>query len=182
MLLFKKLGRACARKKRKEWWLITQIAREKLRKCLISSMPLCPFCTPNTIQRQVIFETPLEWVLYNIRQANPGRCLVVPKRHVTHLRALDAQEAASLFVTVQRVSGILQSYLQPDGINYGFNEGRVAGQMVEHFHFHILPRFADDSHPKHHLFHAPPDAKKDLNNDELEKRVAEFRDVFEQQG
>jgi len=35
-----------------------------------------------------------------------------------------------------------------DGFNLGFNNGKAAGQIVDHAHFHIIPRFNEDNlHP-----------------------------------
>jgi diadenosine tetraphosphate (Ap4A) HIT family hydrolase len=32
----------------------------------------------------------------------------------------------------------------PDGYNIGVNEGRAAGQSIDHLHFHIIPRYLGD--------------------------------------
>jgi histidine triad (HIT) family protein len=141
-------------------------------------MQNCPFCDEGVIRRQKIFETETEYVLYNIRKTNRGRCVVVPKRHVGNLRELSEEEQASLIKTVSMVSVRLKDYLHPSGINYGFNEGEIAGQVVPHFHFHILPRFQDDPIMKHHLFHGDPKLKTDLGDAELQVLVDEFRNVF----
>ncbi len=141
----------------------------------------CPFCDEKVIKNQKLWETDTEYVFYNIRKTNRGRCLVVPKRHVENIRELNAGEVSSLFQTVQTASKVLSKYLKPDGINYGFNEGRYVGQMVNHFHFHILPRFKNDPVLKYHLFHGDPKHKNDLNPKELNKLVTEFREVFNNQ-
>lgn len=138
----------------------------------------CPFCNPRIIEKQKIFETDSEYVFYNIRKGNKGRCLVVPKRHVENIRNLSKKEIDGLFKTVQNVSKIISDYLKPDGINYGFNEGKRAGQMVSHFHVHILPRFGADLMPEYHLFHEDPRNDIDLSSEELDKLVSEFKKIF----
>jgi histidine triad (HIT) family protein len=138
----------------------------------------CPFCNKDVIHNQKLWETDTEYVFYNIRKTNRGRCLVVPKRHVENIRELTGKEAGSLFQTIQSVSQVLSEYLKPVGINYGFNEGQYAGQMISHFHFHILPRFENDPVLKYHLFHGDPQNKSDLTQNELDKLVTEFRKIF----
>lgn len=138
----------------------------------------CPFCNNEIIEKQKIYETDSEYVLYNIRPANKGQCIVVPKRHVQNIRELSESEAGSLFKTVRSVSVILEEYLHPDAFNYGFNEGIYSGQTVEHLHFHIMPRFKGDTLPEFHLFHRDPKTKKDLSDDELKPSVQEFRKIF----
>jgi histidine triad (HIT) family protein len=142
-------------------------------------MENCPFCIPEVIKRQKLFETESEYVLYNLRKTNRGRCLVVPKRHVGNIRELSDSELASLIKTVSIVSGRLKDYLNPAGINYGFNEGEIAGQVVPHFHFHILPRFNDDKVLQYHLFHGDPKTKGDWDETELSNLVSEFKKIFE---
>ncbi|MDE1865921.1 MAG: HIT family protein [Candidatus Micrarchaeota archaeon] len=33
---------------------------------------------------------------------------------------------------------------KPDGYNFGINEGRAAGRMIDHVHFHLIPRYLGD--------------------------------------
>ena len=138
----------------------------------------CPFCTPAVYEKQLLFETPTERVLCNIRPATLGQCLVVPKMHVSTLRELSDDQMRSFFATVREVASVLQGSLQPVGFNYGCNEGPYAGQSVEHFHFHILPRYKDDRVPEFHLFHRHPDTKRDLNDEELTSLTVHLRTFF----
>jgi len=138
----------------------------------------CPFCDEGVIERQRIYETHREYVLHNIRPAARGQCLVVPKKHVLTLHDLSERELASIMVTVGQAAAVLKEYLNPIGMNYGANEGEWAGQSVEHFHFHILPRFRDDCIQEYHLFHRDPQTKRNLSLDELEPRVKELRKLF----
>lgn len=138
----------------------------------------CPFCDERVIKRQLVYETEREYVLHNLRPATKGQCLVVPKRHVSTIRNLTSVELASLIDTVHYASTKLTESLQPLGMNYGANEGKWAGQSVRHFHFHIMPRYADDGIPEYHLFHRDPRTKMDLTEIELEPLVLELRKVF----
>jgi len=141
----------------------------------------CPFCDKDNIDKHKIFETKTEYVLYNIRKSNKGRCLVIPKRHVSSIRDLTDKEAESLFKTVKYVSKRLNKYLKPQGFNYGFNEGKIAGQEVDHFHFHILPRFQNDNryHPRFHIFHSHLKQKKNWSEKKHQSLVREFRQLFQ---
>ena len=138
----------------------------------------CPFCDKEIMKKQKIFETDLEYVIYNIRPANKGQCLVVPKRHVENVRELDNQEVASLFRTVKLVSTKLKNYLNCEGFNYGFNEGSLSGQTVPHLHFHILPRIDGDNISEFHFFHRDPKTKRNLSDEEIEPYISEFKKIF----
>ena len=140
----------------------------------------CPFCDQKVIEVQTIYESENVRVIYNIRPANKGQCVVVPKRHVTNIRELTRNELIDLISAVQLVSQKYNEYLNPIGLNSGFNEGSYAGQMVEHFHFHIMPRTEGDKDrlPEYHLFHRDPKTKKDLSIDELGPFIDEMKNLF----
>ncbi len=141
----------------------------------------CPFCNQNIINKQKIYESENFWVLYNFRPANKGQCLIVSKRHVNSLKELSDEELGEMIQLVKRISLKLEEYLKPIGFNYGFNEGLYSGQAIEHFHFHILPRFEEDKEqrlPKYHLFHRDPATKRNLTDEEIAPFVEEFRRVF----
>ena len=46
---------------------------------------------------------------------------------------------------------------KPDAYNYGINDGKAAGRTVNHFHFHIIPRYQGDMNdPRGGVGHAIP--------------------------
>jgi len=138
----------------------------------------CVFCNKAILERQKLYETNTECVLYNIRKSNRGRCVVVPKRHVSSIRELSDKEIASFFQTVRLVASKLSEYLKPAGINYGLNEGEKAGQTIEHLHFHIIPRFKDDKLPEFHIFHGNPKIKQNWPEEKYLSLVKEFEKLF----
>jgi len=140
----------------------------------------CPFCDPEIIKSQTLYENKTVRVIHNIRPVNKGQCIVVPKRHVTNIRELNKQELVDLITTVQMVSQKYQEYLNPVGFNYGFNEGHYSGQRVGHFHFHIIPRIEGDKSklPEYHLFHRDLKTVKDLSTEQLKPLVDEIKTLF----
>jgi len=139
----------------------------------------CPFCDPQIIEDQQVYENATERVILNIRPAkNLGRCSVVPKRHVSNIREFTEEEAASFLKTVKLVAEKINLEFRPLGFNYGLNEGAVAGQTVEHLHFHIVPRYKNDGIPEYHLFHRDPKEKTNLSSDELLPIVEKLRRLF----
>ncbi len=73
-----------------------------------------------------------------------GHALVVPRRHVADLFALDAEEQAAVWRLVAEVRALLAATRAPDGFNVGVNVGAAAGQTVAHAHVHVIPRYAGD--------------------------------------
>lgn len=74
-----------------------------------------------------------------------GHLLVAPVRHVACITELSDEENCTLALTVKKSAAILQTHLQPDGINIGCNIGEAAGAgIADHLHIHIVPRWAGD--------------------------------------
>jgi histidine triad (HIT) family protein len=140
----------------------------------------CPFCDPEVIETQAIFERGSVRVIYNRSPVNKGQCMVVPKRHVTNIRELNQKELIDLITTVQLVSQKYQESMKLEGFNYGFNEGHYSGQRVDHFHFHIMPRVEGDKEKlsDYHLFHRKPETKVTLASDEMRPVVNEMKNLF----
>ena len=87
-----------------------------------------------------IFETDTEFSFLDIMPSAKGHTLVIPKLEVTRLEELPKPEAISLMCTLQQVANAVSKAF--DGIDYNLvlNNGANAGQVVEHLHFHIIPR------------------------------------------
>ena len=71
----------------------------------------------------------------------PGSCRVILKRHAAEMSDLDAGEARHLMDVVLATERALRKALQPDKINLA-----SLGNMVPHLHWHVVPRWRDDSH------------------------------------
>ena len=73
--------------------------------------------------------------------AFPGFCRVVWQRHVAELSDLTAAERQHLLAVVNAVEGVVRALLRPDKINLA-----SLGNVVPHLHWHVIPRWRDDSH------------------------------------
>ncbi|MCB9556083.1 MAG: HIT domain-containing protein [Deltaproteobacteria bacterium] len=86
------------------------------------------------------------FVIMNRYPYNNGHLMVVPRRHVAELSALDAADYRVLCELLRRTSAALAKVMQPDGINLGMNLGRSAGAgIADHCHFHLVPRWNGDT-------------------------------------
>lgn len=73
-----------------------------------------------------------------------GHTLILPKRHAAHIFDLNENECLHLMPVAQKVAAALQKVLKFDGLNLLQNNGPTAGQEVNHFHLHLIPRFEND--------------------------------------
>ncbi len=93
---------------------------------------------------RVILETANCLAFYDAYPVSRGHALVVPRRLVPSIFELAALMQAELWDTVRRVREVLDKRFSPDGFNVGVNDGRAAGQTVEHAHIHVIPRYRGD--------------------------------------
>lgn len=73
--------------------------------------------------------------------AFPGFCRVIWQAHVREMSDLPAIERRHLLDVVNAVEAALRTLLRPDKINLA-----SLGNVVSHLHWHVIPRWADDSH------------------------------------
>ncbi|MFH1750231.1 MAG: HIT family protein [Candidatus Micrarchaeota archaeon] len=106
----------------------------------------CLFC--NIVSGKVpcakVSEDDAHLAFLDIFPANKGHTLVIPKKHYAHFSQIHDGEVGAYIEFVQKVAAAVKKSLNSEGINIFLNEGEVAGQLIMHAHFHILPRFKDD--------------------------------------
>ena len=106
----------------------------------------------------------------DIGPLNKGHALIVTKEHYETLLDVPDDVLKDLIVGAKKVARALSSALGIDGFNVLMNNKKVAGQLVPHAHFHIIPRFDGDGikwkwKPKKY-------AGKEL--DEFKDKIAKF--------
>ncbi|NLB65868.1 MAG: HIT family protein [Lentisphaerae bacterium] len=75
-----------------------------------------------------------------------GHTLVIPKLHVPLLADTPDDILAKVIRVVRRVARAQQNGLGAEGVNIHQSNGSVAGQVVPHLHFHVIPRYQTDGH------------------------------------
>ena len=91
-----------------------------------------------------IYEDDLTFAFLDINPASRGHTLVICKEELPGLLDLSPELLAAVTRTTQIVTRALVETLQPDGFNLIQNNGKAAGQVVFHFHVHIIPRWEGD--------------------------------------
>ncbi len=93
------------------------------------------------VERLVALDTGSFIVSLNLYPYNPGHLILFPRRHVTDIRELAAEERRELDGLVDICLGALDETHKPSGYNIGYNMGLVAGASIDHLHLHIIPRY-----------------------------------------
>lgn len=92
--------------------------------------------------------THLSFAIVNLKPLLPGHVLVSPRRNVPRFNDLSAAEVQDMFLTVQRVSRMVERVFAASSLNIAIQDGEDAGQSVPHVHAHIIPRKKDDLEEK----------------------------------
>lgn len=107
---------------------------------------MCIFCRiiSGDIPSYRVYEDNKHLAFLDINPVSAGHTLVVPKQHYDNIEAIPAEELGELMAAVQKVGALLKDKLAIAGYNVNENNDPVAGQVVAHLHFHIVPRQEGD--------------------------------------
>ncbi|CCC07067.1 hypothetical protein SMACR_01091 [Sordaria macrospora] len=127
------------------------------------TQPNCPFChisstfppyspvspptpfPPSTStsphpQTFLLLSTPLLVAFLDIMPLSPGHLLLCPRRHAAKLTDVFSDEAAELGRYLRILSEAVTRATGIKDWNVVQNNGAAAAQVVEHMHFHVIPR------------------------------------------
>lgn len=108
----------------------------------------CLFC--RIIAKQIpcfkVYEDEDSLAFLDIKPVNPGHTLVVPKKHYDDFLAIPKEETEKMMRVMKKIAPAVLAGVKAQGFNLNLNNGRAAGQLISHLHWHIVPRFAGDGH------------------------------------
>jgi ATP adenylyltransferase len=118
---------------------------------LIVASSGCVFCailnsSASDEENFILHRAEHNFVILNIYPYISGHLMVIPYAHLADLDQADKKITDELIDLAKHCQTALREVYQPDGFNLGMNFGKAAGAGVaEHFHLHILPRWAGDA-------------------------------------
>ena len=101
----------------------------------------CPFCriASGESAASIVYEDENVLAFMDLSPATVGHTLVVPCEHWENIYEVPEETLTKLIAVVKRVSVAVKKTFDADGIMVIQNNGRAAGQMVFHLHFHVIP-------------------------------------------
>ena len=108
---------------------------------MVERVPGCVFC--ETAGGRVVFEDPRLRVVV-ADEPFAGFCRVIWNAHVREMTDLAPVDRMHLMSIVFAVEAALRALLAPSKVNLA-----SLGNQVPHVHWHVIPRYADDSHYPH---------------------------------
>ena len=106
----------------------------------------CIFCKMVAGQIPVtkIFEDEIILSFLDIGPISDGHTLVIPKQHFEKLHECPSELLGQVFTRIGKIAGAVAAAMNSDAYNLLCNNGRAAGQLIKHLHFHIVPRKTGD--------------------------------------
>lgn len=107
---------------------------------------VCIFCkiAKGKISAKKIYENKNFFSIPDVNPRTNGHSLIISKKHFKTILDLPDNLAPELLDCIKNTSRKLLREKNAKGFNIINNNFEVAGQIVEHIHFHILPRKKGD--------------------------------------
>ena len=107
----------------------------------------CIFCKilNGDIPSNKVFENDNFIAILDAFPANEGHTLVIPKKHFENIFEIDEETLKEGYAIAKRIASSIKKSLNMENINILQNNGVLAGQTVNHFHIHVIPRLENDT-------------------------------------
>ncbi|MDE6583569.1 MAG: HIT domain-containing protein, partial [Clostridia bacterium] len=108
----------------------------------------CIFCkiVSGEIPSYKIYEDDFCLAFLDISNDVYGHTLVIPKKHYDCMMTCDNTTLSRIIETCKKIGNYYVKEKGFEGFNILNNTGKVAGQSVQHVHFHVLPRKENDGY------------------------------------
>lgn len=106
----------------------------------------CIFCKiiNKEIPTDFIYEDEQGVAFLDIHPGNPGHLLVVPKHHVVGFLDATTEDLLACLMILKKIAAVLPQAYNSTAFNIVQNNGADAGQIVQHLHWHLIPRYPLD--------------------------------------
>lgn len=106
----------------------------------------CIFCkiVKGEIPAQKVYEDSSRLVFLDIAPMNYGHLLIIPKEHYKNFFETPDEVLADLIKLSKKMAKAMCKALGTDSFYLRINTNKAAGQLVDHLHFHLIPRFIED--------------------------------------
>ncbi len=109
-------------------------------------MQECIFC--KIIRGEIpcfkVYEDDKVLAFEDINPISKGHTLVIPKRHAENIWEIPEQDLMAIHRAAKRIAGAIKKVLNPVGIACLQLNGSGVGQVVMHYHLHLIPRSSDE--------------------------------------
>lgn len=107
----------------------------------------CVFCkiVRGDLPSFKVYEDEKTLAFLDIHPVNPGHTLVIPKAENTrNIFDVSSEDWIATTEVARKIAHAVEKAVDADGVNIMMNNRSNAGQVVDHPHVHVIPRFKGD--------------------------------------
>jgi histidine triad (HIT) family protein len=103
----------------------------------------CIFCkiAAGEIPGVKVYEDQETLAFMDINPRSDGHCLIIPKKHYPTIFDIPEKDLLQVIRTSKTVAMAIREALRPEGMVIYQLNGKVARQLVDHFHVHLVPQW-----------------------------------------
>ncbi len=133
----------------------------------------CIFCkiSEGRLPSSKVYESDTLYAFLDLNPCHKGHTLIIPRQHCRDIFEVDPAIGGDVLRAMKDIAAALKKVTGCTGVNVLQNNGRDAGQMVDHLHWHLIPRFAGDG------FKLWPQGKYETM-DEMNAMAGQLRDAL----
>ncbi len=124
----------------------------------------CLFCKiiKGEIPSVKVYEDDQVFCFLDINPLNEGHTLIVPKTHFDTLFDMTEESLNACIGIARKLGKVVLEASGAEGLNFLQNNYRAAHQLIDHAHFHLVPRFDGDGaiNVKHVKSASPEELKR----------------------
>lgn len=123
-----------------------QLSQEEIQKRIQMMKENCIFCkiVKGEVPGKKIFEDDMCIAILDINPATNGHLLLIPKEHYMMMPMVPDEVLGHLSVISKYLSDLLKESMDAKDTTIYMANGAAAGQQVQHFMIHVIPRYKDD--------------------------------------
>ena len=123
-----------------------------------------------------VYEDENVFAFLDINPASRGHTLIIPKKRWEFVHEMPAEVAAAIGAVLPRIAKAVIQAVGASAYNIINNNGRSAGQVVPHVHFHIIPKLDEGTEGGSGLSHTW--SPRPLNDDEAKDVLGKIREAL----
>ena len=107
----------------------------------------CIFCKiiKGEVPCKKILETEKTISFLDINPVTPGHILIIPKEHYENIFETPDVILEEINTTCKKIAILVKKKLNATGVNVLNSSGKDAQQEVFHLHYHVIPRYKNDT-------------------------------------
>ena len=123
-----------------------QLSQEEIQKRMELIKENCIFCkiAKKEIPSKIIHEDEEFMAFLDINPLTNGHTILMPKEHYLMMSFVPDDVLGKIQVLARDLSILLQESLGCDDVTLIIANGQAAGQQIQHFAIHLIPRYKDD--------------------------------------